>query len=288
LEKTSKLAQRVIIHSEETQNVPIVSVVVTTKNEEKNIENCLKSIKNQTFKNIEIIVVDNFSGDKTAELAQNYEAKVYFKGNERSAQRNYGAKVARSKYLIYLDADMILSPTVIEECVTKSELECVDALYIPERIVGEGFWIKVRDFERSFYTGTVIDAVRFIRRDLFLQIGGFDENLVGPEDWDFDRKIRKIGHTSIATAPLYHNEGRFNMKSYLKKKSYYADGIQKYMTKWGSNNIETMKQVGIRYRLIGVFVESGKWKKLLRHPLFAVGMYFLRFRVALGYFRTVK
>ena len=248
----------------------------------------MKSIKNQTFKNIELIVVDNFSEDKTAELAKKYNAKVYFKGNERSAQRNYGAKVARGEYLIYLDADMILSPTVIEECVAKCECDNVDALYVPERIVGDGFWIKVRDFERSFYTGTVIDAVRFVRRDLFLQVGGFDETLVGPEDWDFDRKIRKIGRTGIAIVPLYHNEGRFNMKRYLKKKGYYTDGIQKYIEKWGSNDLETAKQVGVRYRLIGVFVEKGKWKKLVKHPLLAISMYSLRLRVAISYLRGSK
>ncbi len=67
------------------------------------------------------MLVDNFSEDKTAELAKKYAAKVYLKGNERSAQRNYGAKVATGKYLLYLDADMILSPTLIEECVDKLE-----------------------------------------------------------------------------------------------------------------------------------------------------------------------
>ena len=72
--------------------------------------------------------------------------------------------------------------------LTKCECENVDALYIPERIVGDGFWIKVRDFERSFYVGTVIDAVRFIRKDLFEKIGGFDETLIGPEDWDLNRQ----------------------------------------------------------------------------------------------------
>ena len=276
------------IYSAETKNVPLVSVVITTKNEEKNIENCLQSIRSQTFKNIELIVVDNFSEDKTTELAKKYNAKVYFKGNERSAQRNYGAKVARGEYLIYLDADMILSLTVIEECIAKCECDNVDALYVPERIVGDGFWIKVRDFERSFYTGTVIDAVRFVRRDLFLQVGGFDETLVGPEDWDFDRKIRKIGRTGVTIVPLYHNEGRFSMKRYLKKKGYYTDGIQKYIQKWGSNDLETSKQVGMRYRLMGVFVEKGKWKKLIKHPLFALGMYFLRLRVAIGYLRSAK
>lgn len=266
-----------------TKYEPLISVIITTKNEEENIENCLQSIKSQTFKNIELIVVDNFSEDKTAVLAKKFDAKVYFKGNERSAQRNYGAKVARGKYLIYLDADMILSTTVIEECAVKCECDNVDALYVPERIVGEGFWIKVRDFERSFYTGTVIDAVRFVRRDLFLQVGGFDETLVGPEDWDFDRKIRKIGRTSVAIVPLYHNEGQFSMKRYLKKKGYYTDGIQKYIKKWGSNDLETAKQVGIRYRLVDVFIEKGKWKKLMLYPLLTCGMYLLRFQVALGY-----
>jgi glycosyltransferase involved in cell wall biosynthesis len=271
-----------------TKYESLISVIITTKNEQANIENCLLSIKSQTFKNIELIVVDNFSEDKTAELAKKFTAKVYFKGNERSAQRNYGAKVAQGKYLIYLDADMILSRTVIEECVAKCEHDNVVALYVPERIVGEGFWIKVRDFERSFYTGTVIDAVRFVRRDIFLKVGGFDETLIGPEDWDFDRKIRKIGATSVAVAPLFHNEGRFSMMKYLKKKGYYTNGIQKYIKKWGSDDIETTKQVGVQYRLLGVFVENGKWKKLVKHPLYMLGMYFLRFRVAIGYFKSAK
>ena len=261
----------------------MVSVVITTKNEEKNIESCLRSIKGQTFTNIELIAVDNFSEDKTVEIAKRYGAKVYFKGPERSSQRNYGAQVASGEYLLYLDADMILSPTVIEDCVEKCEIDRIDALYVPERIVGEGFWIKVRDFERSFYTGTVVDAVRFIRKNLFERVEGFDESLIGPEDWDFDRRIRKIGRTGIIDAALYHNEGSFNMKRYLKKKNYYTDGIKNYVRKWGPNDQETMKQTGVWYRLMAVFVEKGKWKKLVRHPIFTIAMYGLRLRVALTY-----
>jgi glycosyltransferase involved in cell wall biosynthesis len=267
---------------------PLISVIITTKNEEKNIENCLKSIISQTFKNIELIVVDNFSEDKTAEIAKKYAVRVYSKGNERSSQRNYGAKIATGEYLIYLDADMILGPTVIDVCAKKCESYNIDALYVPERIVGDGFWIKVRDFERSFYTGTVIDAVRFVRKDLFVQVGGFDETLIGPEDWDFDRKIRNAGKTAVVDVPLYHNEGQFNMNRYLKKKGYYVEGLQKYAEKWGPNDLETTKQIGIPYRLLGVFVEKGKWKKLTRHPLLTVAMYFLRLRVAVGFLRRAK
>ena len=282
MQRTSSL-QKSIPYPAEAKNNPLVSVVITTRNEEKNIENCLQSLQNQTFKNIELIVVDNYSEDKTAEIASRYTTAVFFKGKERSSQRNYGAKVATGKYLIYLDADMILNPVVIEECVAKCESEAFDALYVPERIVGDGFWIKVRDFERSFYTGTVIDAVRFIQTDVFKKVGGFDESLIGPEDWDFDRRVRKIGRTGIIDTPLYHNEGRFNMEMYLKKKSYYSNGIMNYVKKWGLNDQETKKQVGVWYRLIGVFIEKDKWRKLVRTPLFIIAMYYLRLRVALTY-----
>ena len=263
----------------------MVSVIVTTRNEEKNIANCLRSIKAQTFKNIELIVVDNFSEDSTVEIAKKNGANVYLRGSERSAQRNYGAEVSSGEYLLYLDADMTLSPTVIEECLEKCERDMVDALYVPERIVGEGFWIKVRDFERSFYTGTVIDATRFIRKDSSKRVDGFDESLVGPEDWDFDRRIREIGQTGIINSALYHNEGKFSIEGYLKKKTYYSKGIKNYIKKWGRNDPETRKQTGAWFRLVGAFAENGKWKKLARHPLLAVAMYYLRLRVAIEYLR---
>jgi glycosyltransferase involved in cell wall biosynthesis len=265
---------------------PKVSIIITTKNEERNIGNCLKSIGAQTFQDFEVIVVDNFSKDKTAEIAEKWGCHVFFKGNERSAQRNYGVKVANGDYVLYLDADMILSADLISQCYKKCADGSVGALYVPERIVGVGFWIKVRDFERSFYTGTVVDAVRFIRRDLFLRVGGFDESLVGPEDWDFDRKIRKLAQTAIAPSCLYHNEGNFDLKRYLSKKNYYTAGLKKYVEKWGVKDKETAKQLGGKYRLIGVFAENGKWKRMLRHLPYAVAMYYLRLKVALTYLKN--
>ena len=101
---------------------PLVSIVITTKNEEQNIENCLLSIKEQTYSNIEIILVDNNSKDKTIEIALNFTRKIFNKGLERSAQRNYGMNIiARGKYVMFLDADMILGPKTIEACVSMIE-----------------------------------------------------------------------------------------------------------------------------------------------------------------------
>ena len=112
---------------------PVVSVIVTTKNEDRNIGACLESVVQQSMPPLEMIVVDNFSEDKTAEIAQEYGAKVFQLGPERSAQRNYGVEKAHGVYILYLDADMRLSPKVIEECVNCCEADSgVSGIYIPE------------------------------------------------------------------------------------------------------------------------------------------------------------
>ncbi|MFH2146181.1 MAG: glycosyltransferase [Candidatus Omnitrophota bacterium] len=270
-----------------------VSIVITTKNEEKHIGNCLKAVAAQRWarEQMEIIVVDNGSADATKKIASRYADNVYNMGGERSTQRNFGIDRATGKYVLFLDADMVLSEQIIAECVQKCENEGFIALYIPEKITGRGFWIKVRDFERSFYNATVIDCVRFVRRDKFLEAGGFDEHLIGPEDWDFDRRIRKLGKIGEIQTPLYHNEGKFDFERYLEKKNYYSKTFIKYIEKWGRNDEIIKKQLGFAYRYWGVFTEKGKFKRLLAHPGLALGMYFLKVLVGLQYVKyqwTVK
>lgn len=265
-----------------------VSVIITTKNEEKNIGPCLTSIKKQTHpqKDIEIIVVDNHSTDATVKIARQYTSHIYIKGPERSAQRNFGIAKSRGTYVLYLDADMTLSPKVIEAALSQCTTRHIDALYIPEIVTGTTFWTQVRQFERGFYDGTVIDCVRFIKRSAFDTVGGFDETMSGPEDWDFDKKIRQRFRTGILTQPLYHNEGAFNMTRYLNKKGYYAQSFHTYIAKWGGSDPDIKKQFGLWYRYIGVFIENGKWKRLVQQPVLSVSMLMLRFFVGVVYLRT--
>ncbi len=262
-----------------------VSIVVTTKNEEKHISACLESVRRQDYPadRIEIIIVDNSSTDRTKEIASRFTPLVFDHGPERSAQRNFGIERARGKYILYLDADMTLGDGLLKQCLEKCEREGLAGLYIPEKVVGEGFWIKARDFERSFYDGTCIDAVRFVRRETARKIGGFDENLNGPEDWDFDRRLRTAGKLGIASAVIFHDEGRFNLRRYLKKKSYYSRGFAGYIAKWGESDPEIRKQFGLSYRYLGVFLENGKWRRLVAHPVLAGGMFLLRLMVGLVY-----
>lgn len=287
---------------------PLVSLVITTRDEERNITTCLRSIVAQTYSPIEVIVVDNSSRDDTTVLARAYTDKVFDVGPHRGAQANFGMlSVAQGEYVMYVDADMILAPALISACVRTLASEETVALQIPEIVLGRKFLSRVRRFERTFYDGTVIDAARFFRRDALQRAGGFDESLNMVDDWDLDKRIRQIGAVKVLPSPLlpseggdswelapfikqrgvdphahsavvFHNESEFQLRRYLGKKNYYANWLRPYKEKWAGDP-DVRKQVGFGYRYFGVFFENGKWRRLMRHPVLAGGLYFLRFAV---------
>lgn len=292
---------------------PLVSVVVTTRNEEKNIGNCLHSVRAQTWSAIEAIVVDNHSTDATLKISAQLADRVDIKGPERSAQRNHGMiNMASGEYVMYIDADMILSPRLVECCVEHIQRTGAAALHVSETVLGTRYFSRVRRFERGFYDGTPIDGARFFHRRTFIQVGGFDEALFvkgSGEDWDIDKKIKQVG--KIATLPaavdksfqgnwefarfvadrgvpfrpehagVYHNEAEFELVPYLRKKSYYTQGFDGYIEKWGRSDPDIRCQFGLGYRYWTVFTEKGKWLRLLRRPDLALGMYFLRVLVGI-------
>lgn len=93
-----------------------ISVIVIAKNEEKNIQGCLKSLK---FAD-EIIVIDNRSVDRTVEIAKSYGAKVYIEaGSDFSRLRNIGKVKAKGNWLLYIDADERVTVELAREIKAK-------------------------------------------------------------------------------------------------------------------------------------------------------------------------
>jgi GT2 family glycosyltransferase len=142
---------------------------------------------------------------------------------------------------------------------------------------------RVRDFERSFYDGTCIDGVRLVRRALLEQIGGYDEDLVACEDWDLDLRLAAVGaKTAVLSNGLVHNEARVPLRQFLAKKAYYAQSVGRYRAKWRGHPV-VRRQFSPFYRFVGVFVEKGKWRRVLRHPLLFAGVLFERVAVGVTY-----
>ncbi len=93
----------------------MVSVVIPTYNSGRTLEKCLKSIVDQIYKNIEIIVVDKFSEDKTVEIAKSYGARIIQDYGERARAKKIGLKKAKGKYVLFIDSDMKLSVELMEK-----------------------------------------------------------------------------------------------------------------------------------------------------------------------------
>lgn len=260
----------------------IVSIIITTKNEDDVLEKLLVSIVKQTYKNIEVILVDNNSQDNTLKIARKFKKlKICNFGPERSAQRNYGANISNGEYLLFLDADMRLSPNVVKECVkvAKSEKK-IGSVIIPEQSIAFAFWEKVKAFERSFYNekgDSITDAARFFKRDAFRKAGGYDETITGPEDWDLPETIRELGYKDgRISAKIYHRERAISLLTLFMKKFYYGLYADRYLKK---HNISIISPKTV-YFLRPLFYQN--WRRLFLHPSLALGMIIMLFMQTIG------
>jgi glycosyltransferase involved in cell wall biosynthesis len=268
----------------------VVSIIITTRNEAKHISACLTSIVSQTYENIEVIVVDNHSSDNTKKIARRFTPLVFDAGPERSAQRNFGARKAKGEYLLFLDADMILTPTVIDEClhVVKQQItnnKQLRALVIPEKSIGIGFWARCKTLERACYEGVDwMEAARFYRKKTFEGLGGFDEQLTGPEDFELSQRLRaRYGKGAVGRIRNYilHDEGKLTLGELLKRKYYYGKRMGRY-SRLPESEKSFAKQSNIfaRYALFFRHPEM-----IICDPVHFIGMIIMKTleMIALGY-----
>lgn len=256
----------------QTKDNPLVSVIIPTYNSSRTLEKCLQSVKDQTYSNIELIVVDNNSTDNTKEIARKFTDLVFNQGPERSAQRNFGAKQAKGELFLIHDSDIYFDPESVAECVDLAINQNADAVILPEKSIGEGFWTKVKAFERSFYVGNdYIEAVRFFKKDVFEKAGGYDEELTGPEDWDITVRFRKQGLKILRTNNyLEHDEGRTNLSGSSKKKGYYAKDMFEKYSKKHPEQFKKQMTFSVRYPVSKII------SKGLSHPILFVSMIIMR------------
>ena len=119
----------------------LVSVIIPTYNSmtgTKNVENTLKSILDQTYRNVEILVIDNFSNDDTHRVCMNYPVRFYFLRGNRSKARNFGLERMRGVYALFVDSDHVLTKTVIDDCVAMTKYSHADCAIIPISFVSRG------------------------------------------------------------------------------------------------------------------------------------------------------
>jgi len=171
------------------------SVIIPAYNEEKYIEKTLISVKNQSYKDVEIIVVCNGCTDNTRKISLNYADKI-LQINERnvSKARNIGADRANGEILIFLDADTLLGRDILKSISESIETRNVFGtckLKPEDNEVNHVLYVYVKNIFNDYLRWS--SGLIFCRRDGFYSVGGFDENKkTKGEIRDFLKKLSKV------------------------------------------------------------------------------------------------
>lgn len=253
-------------------DVPLISVIVPTLNEEKYIGLLLESIRQQGSTDIEVLVVDGGSQDRTLDIAKKYSAKIFvFTGLGEFASRNVGAKKAKGKYLLFTCSDIIFPKGLFKRVL--------DTLQSDPTIIalsGPGYPYDAPLLGKIEYTA--YNTVRFIlanlpkpikrfststnflvvRRDIFEKTGGFVENDINA-DGLMGRTLLNMGKVVFSLkAYFYLSARRMKMMGLLNFNKHYLYILENFL--FGLSKSGLLKKIKIH--------SKRKHRKLHENPKF--------------------
>ena len=184
----------------------MISIIIPTLNEENYLPLLLKSLKNQTYKNFEVIVADAGSKDKTCQVAKRWGCKI-IEGGMPAVGRNRGAEVAKGDILVFLDSDVVLPREFLEETLNEFKKRKLDIASSYIQVLSDknidalmydiaNLYLGVSQFFKPKAAGHFI----MVKKKIHNQVGGFDETIKVAEDFDYIQRASKIGKFRYLTS----------------------------------------------------------------------------------------
>ena len=217
---------------------PLVSIIIPNYNKEEFLSSCIQSVLNQTYKNFEIIIIDNFSSDKSLSVVKNFiDPRInlfQFQNNGIiAASRNFGIKKSNGKYLAFLDSDdywmkdkLYKSVKVLEKGADFIYHDCIifSGNLKKRRITKSRSLEKPIKEDLIFNRNDIVTSSVVLRKELFISISNFSENinLIAIEDFDawirFSLISNKFVYLPIPLCYLYVGTSNTSNSSFLKLK----------------------------------------------------------------------
>lgn len=249
-------------------NDPLVSVIIPTFKRPKLLERAITSVLNQTYSNIEIIVVDDAQDSATSELVSSMNnVKLLINESNRGGcySRNIGLKESKGEYVNFLDDDDILYPK-------KIEMQIGHFLKNPNNISQLGFITchtndgrtgkiqikknKVRgDIHQKLLSKFLIDGIETVlyKKEAIEKVGGFDEALVSNQEYDLQIRVSEFFHIDYVDEILteeFQSVGQISI-NFDKKLKGARQIFAKHKARFKKQGIRFYIKLSIKYMLLG-------------------------------------
>jgi glycosyltransferase involved in cell wall biosynthesis len=244
---------------------PKVSIVIPTYNRANFLPRAIKSALSQTYRNIEIIIVDDNSKDKTEEIVKYYNDPriryIVHKCNlGPSAARNTGIKNSKGKYIAFLDSDdewflekISCQMNIFQKKDSKCGIVCTGGYIIKDNkktVRVKSISLSPNSFYRKILLeNTVGTSTVLVKKECFEKVGLFDESLKNCEDWDMWIRIAKYYKFIFIKLPLI-----------------------KYYIHSGQQSENMLAKVSARKRILFKYQEELKNRKIVySHHYYKIG-----------------
>jgi len=226
------------------KNGPQVSVIIPTFNRAAIIGQTIENICQQTYPNIEIIIVDDGSTDDTPSVLKSYGGRIrwtFQPNGGPSAARNRGIAMANGEIVAFQDSDDLWHPTKIARQVSllqkyKESVACLcnSVVELPHTTVvsfknapidppiEEGLWLNPTEIFTTRFI--LFNQAVAIRRDVLLRVGGFDESLRLLEDMEMALRLSLAGPWTFIREPLATRQAK--LESTLGHEAIHLDIVE--------------------------------------------------------------
>jgi glycosyltransferase involved in cell wall biosynthesis len=197
-----------------TEHRPLVSVVIPNYNFASSLHLCLRAVQDQTYRPIELILVDDGSTDDSVAIAQRLGVRVLHTGRNQgaAAARNLGVVQARGEFLAFIDSDVAIAPDAIEVAMSMldkdPDVSVVCSIHDPEPLIRDSRFEEYRALQFHYWTASSVGPVSFLfsamcvmRRSVFDEVGPFKPWLRDNDEVDYGNRLTQR-HTMVLSSAV--------------------------------------------------------------------------------------
>jgi glycosyltransferase involved in cell wall biosynthesis len=209
---------------------PLVSVIVPNYNYAASLELCLRAIQAQTYRPLELIMVDDGSTDDSVAVAERLGVKVVHTGRNQgaAAARNLGVARTTGEILVFVDSDVAIYPESIEVAVARlmadPGLGAVCSIHDPEPLVRDSLVEDYRALQYYYWTVSSEGSISFLfsamfamRRSAFEEVGPFNASLRDTEEVDYGHRLTERYDMILTTAVRSRHDHDHELLGLLRK-----------------------------------------------------------------------